>query len=89
MHITDFVILRPSRRIWPSDVRFLPSAAQILRSAQDDKGSARINPNPYEKMRFRSARRTGWRPTGPGRRKQATIGVAELVQLSLYLSRPV
>jgi hypothetical protein len=42
---TDFVILRRSRRIWAPNWGFLSLAAQILRSAQDDKRSARINRN--------------------------------------------
>ena len=45
MRVMDSVILRRSRRIWPSNVRFLSLAAQIVRCAQDDKRSARINSN--------------------------------------------
>ncbi len=44
------VILRRSRRIWPSNETFLPLTAQILRCAQDDKRGARINPNPYQRF---------------------------------------
>src|SRR4030042_1774672 len=46
----DSVILRQSRRIWPPNQRFLPLTAQILRCAQDDNQSARINHHPYYRV---------------------------------------
>jgi hypothetical protein len=48
LHVLDSVILRRSRRIWLLKKRFLSPATQILRFAQDDKRSARINPNLYK-----------------------------------------